>query len=181
MKRHSSYYASLAKLAGIYGVIAIIFLIANQCFAQESNSIGAGVTMNKMEGLDVGVGYYVSGNAQGKLTDYVGYWATLQFSNYHTKVGDLGVNFYSVDPAFAFSIWPTKEKFSLLAGVSVNHIFRARIDGDSYEAEGTDIFFSTGATFDLTEKFSIIGRYNIPVADKYFKYTGQLGISFKLN
>ena len=146
----------------------------------EEFRIGAGATFSKSEGLDMGIGYYVSLNTTGKINNVIGYSGLLQFSNYHAKIEDIAINYYSIDPTFFFHIYPGQEKFSLLAGISSTFFIDAKVDGEDAEInQYGGMYFATGAAFNVNDKLGILARYNIPFSDDGFDYTASVGVTYK--
>lgn len=164
-------------------VIAILVLTMTSIVSaqsQEKLGIGAGATFNKQEGLDMGIGYYASLNTTGKINKLFGYSGILQFSNYHAKFEDIAINYYSLDPTFLFQIYPGQESFSLLAGVSAVFLLDAKVDGEEVDVtKDGGIYFATGASFNVGEKFTILARYNIPFQSEGFDYTASVGAIYK--
>lgn len=171
-------YKATASMAIVYLLIAVVIGLINECHAQEKLGIGAGATIAKIEGIDAGVGFYASLNTTGKLKDWIGYTGTLQFSNYHFKIEDIATNYYSIDPAFFFQLYPAAS-FSVLAGASAILLLDAKVDGEDFDtAKDGGLYFTSGASFDVNEKITILGRYNIPITTG-FDYTVSIGAVYK--
>lgn len=166
--------------------ILLIILLCTAAFSQTAEkqsasklSIGAGATFNKVEGVDMGIGYYVGLNTTAKLTNWIGYLGTLQFSNYHQKIEDIGINYYSLDPTFAFLIYPGQDKFSVLVGSTGIYVIDAKVDGEDLDVSPSGgLYFTTGASYTITEKIGILLKYNIPFNGDAFDYTASAGLTY---
>lgn len=168
---------TLKSAIGLVFFLTVSFALS----AQSSNeyAISAGVTFNKVDEIDAGVGYFVSGNVTGKLNSWLGYLGSLRVSNYHQEVEKISVNYYSLDPTFAFSLHPA-ESFSFLAGFTSIYFVDAKIDGEDADiSKFGGVYFATGFNFNFTERFGILGTYNIPFEKESFDWTAQLGLTYK--
>lgn len=165
--------------------ISALLSATNFCFAQSESrpSIGAGVTYNFIDD-DSGnfgdkIGAYVGVETGGKLTEYVGYFGSLQFIQQRSEVSDLNIEVYSINPAFAFKLYPVKKNLYLFAGVQLAFITGFRYNNESLsDFEKSDFFFISGVGYELNERFSIVSRYSHSLNRDYFDGTVQLGVNY---
>lgn len=161
---------------------SIILFVSVTAFGQSKQDFFVGATANKMENSDAGIGYSAGFSTRAKLTQYVGFIGMLQFSNYHTKVDDLSLDFYGIEPSFFFTVYPAKQSFSFLVGFTSAFLFDAKLDGHNADiTKNTSVFFTPGFSYEITDRFGIIGRYNVPLeSTKYFDWTASVGLTIRL-
>lgn len=162
-----------------------VLLLANFSYGQSKLSLGAGATLNFIDD-DSGnftdkVGAYIGVEVGDKLTDYIGYFGSLQYVLQRSEVSGLSVQVYSLSPAFAFKFYPKREKLYLFAGMQMSLITSVRVDSESQsDFEKSDFFFVTGLGYELNNRFSISSRYSHSLVRDYFDSTVQIGASYKL-
>lgn len=163
---------------------AALLLTAHFSSAQSQVSIGAGATLNFIDddsgNLADKIGAYVGVETGGKLTDHVGYFGSLQFIQQRSEIAELNIEIYSINPAFAFTLYPAKEGVYLFAGLQMAVVTGFRYNNESLsDFEKSDLYFISGLGYDLSDRFSIVSRYSHSLKRDYFDGTVQLGVNYR--
>lgn len=163
-------------------ITAFLFSTA-PIFAQETFSVGAGLTSNAIKGLDYKfgeqLGYFTSLQVSTRVNDHFGATGELTFINNHTVILDEGFNLFTVAPSFTFDIYPS-DAFSVNLGWQLSQVVGARYDGESVDVDNfTSVFWALGLSHSIGERFKVSMRYNLPIDDDYFDWSAQLGVYYK--
>ena len=164
------------------------FALTQQSFGQSESkaSINAGTTLNFIDDSsgDIAdlIGFYIGADVSGKLTDHVGYFGSLQFIQQRSEVADMNVELYSINPAFAFKLYPTAKNLYAFAGFQMCFITGFKLDNESMsDFDKADSFFIAGLGLELGDRFSIVSRYSHSLERDYFDSTVQLGVSYVIS
>lgn len=167
----------------LFNTITFFLLVGSlTSSAQSKQDFLAGTTLSKMKNLEAGMGYYAGISTRGKLTDHIGYLGSMQISYFQVNPGDLTQKFYGLEPSFFFTAYPTKKSLSFLIGFTSTFLFDAKLgDVDMDLTKNTAVYFTPGVSYEITDRFGILGRYNVPLeSTRYFEWTAQIGVTVKL-
>lgn len=175
------------KLAGIAVVIASLVGVVRECKAQiqETYLVGAGATFNKIDGLESdkltdALGYYIEGTLKQRLTDHFMYSAGLMYMNQHGKIINQAVNINSGNVVFLARLYPYKKDLSIMTGFQMGFILGAKAGNEDIQGYNKGSFFwSSGIAYEI-RRFEVIARYNKTLSEKFFDYTVQLGLNYRI-
>lgn len=145
---------------------------------------GAGSTVSGIRHFNLKlhkqIGYFVGVSSHGDLKGPFLYSASVQFVNQKMSILDSDIYANAMNASFYYGFEPI-DKFSILAGMQMGYIIRAKFENaELKDINKEQMGWTAGVAYDLSSKFKLESRYIGAINSQLFDYTVQIGVNYGL-